>query len=340
VGLSLGAVMYGRSLGIAAVIPGGTIGAIVGAVMIGWLLAKDRLVSRRRPEPLPEPVNREIRLNYRALVTASAILYVTPLVAQWMGSSLDPGTVSHLGYANRLTTGIISLVTSSLAPVLLGFYAHRFATHGMPAMSQPFVEMTRACAWIGCLMTLGIWQISDFLIGLVYLHGQFTTRDAGQVRALVDCYALTFPLLLAGSAANTLISALSKNRIFVPISSALVVANVVGNIVLMGWLGAVGIALSLSLMYALSMLLMNAYLQYTGAIRVRNCEWFKIALPFLCLGVAAIVPFAMSIRVTVHPRASEVLASVALLGAFTCLAVMANGGLARAFLPSGASRSG
>jgi putative peptidoglycan lipid II flippase len=340
VGLSLGAVIWGQSLGIAAVIPGGTIGAIAGAVMIGWLLTRERLVVAGRPEPLPEPVKREMGLNYRALVTAQAILYISPLVGQWMASSLGPGSVSHLSYANRLTSGIIALVTSSLAPVLLGFYAHRLAAYGMPAVRQPFVEMARAFAWVGCLLTLGVWQTSDFLIGLVYLHGQFTTRDAGQVRALVDCYALTFPLLLAATSANTLIFALSKNRILVPICSALVVANVVGNIVLMSWLGVLGIALSSSLVYALSMLLMSAYLQYTGAIRVSNFEWFKIGLPFLCLGVAAIVPFAMSVRVTVHPRASEVLASIAVLGAFTFLAVMANGGVARALLPSGTSRSG
>ena len=339
-GLSVGAVIWGRSLGLSPVILGGTIGAIAGAVIIAWLLTRERLVVGGRPEPFLERVNFKIGQNYRALVTATAITYVSPLLGQWMASFLGPGAVSHLGYANRLTAGIISLVTSALAPAILGFYAHRLAVYGTPAIRQPFVEMTRACAWVGCLMTLGVWQTSDFLIGLVYLHGHFTTRDADQVRALVDYYALTFPLLLAASSANTLIFALSKNWILVPICSAVLVANVVGNIVLMGWLGINGIALSSSLTYALSMLLMNAYLQYTGAIRVSNSEWFKIGLPFLCLGVAAIVPFGMSVRVTVDPRASEVLASIALLGAFTILAVTANGGLARVFLPSSVSRSG
>jgi peptidoglycan biosynthesis protein MviN/MurJ (putative lipid II flippase) len=213
--------------------------------------------------------------------------------------------------------------------VLMGFYAQRFAAQGISAIRRPFADLTRACAWLGCLMALGVWLTSDLLISVVYRHGEFTTRDVEQVRVLVNAYALTFPVLLAGCSANTLICALSKNRILIPINGVLVFANIVGSIILMKWLGLLGIALASSLSYAVSLLLMNIYLR-TGVMLISDREWLQIGKPFLYLGGAAIVPFAMSIRVTMDFRASDVAIASVLLGAFSFLALKSNETLIRA----------
>ena len=209
-GLILGAFLFGGRIGVLALIPGGTIGALVGAGVIAALLSREGMWPSSASERLPTELQRDVG-NFRALVTATSITYLSPLIGQWMAGALGAGAVSYLGYANRLSTGMIVLVTSSALASAAELYATQIAVGGIE------VYATRRCAqpafaWAGCAMTLGTWLISDYLVSLVYQRGEFTVADAQAVRTLVDCYALWVSTALVGLAANTLISAMARNR--------------------------------------------------------------------------------------------------------------------------------
>lgn len=332
VGLIAGALLLGDRLGVLALVPGGTFGALAGAGVIGMLLAREGMLPGRASEPLPADVRHDLVLNFRALVIATSITYLSPLIGQWMASGLGPGAVSYLGYANRLTTGAIMMVTGSLAPVLLGFYASQVAGGGIGAVRGAFVSLSQVFAWIGCGMTLAAWLLSDYLVALVYQHGEFTSGDAQAVRVLVDCYALGFPFILAALASNTLISALSRNAVFVPICVALLVATIVANFVMMTWFGVAGIALATSLVYGLSLVLLNRYLQSAGGLSLTMFEWLHIAMPFGILALAGLAPLWFGVRVYADLWLPDLLEAALVLAVFVGLAVLANRAVLRAYL--------
>ena len=332
VGLIAGALLLGDRLGVLALVPGGTFGALAGAVVIVMLLAREGMLPARASEPLPPDVRHDLVVNFRALVTATSITYLSPLIGQWMANGLGPGAVSYLGYANRLTTGAIMMVTGSLGPVLLGYYATQVAGGGIGAVRGAFVSLSQVFAWIGSAMTLAAWLSSDYLVALVYQHGEFTTGDARAVRVLVDCYALGFPFILAALASNTLISALARNAVFVPIGVALLAATLLANFSMMTWFGVAGIALATSFVYGLSLVLLNRYLQSAGGLGLTAAEWLHIALPFGVLALAGVVPLWWGVRVHADLRLPEVLAAILVLAAFLGLAVLANRTVLRAYL--------
>ncbi len=332
VGLIAGALLLGDRLGVLALVPGGTLGALLGAGVVALLLGREGMLPGRATEPLPPDVRHDLRVNFRALVTATSITYLSPLIGQWMANGLGPGAVSYLGYANRLTTGAIMMVTGSVAPVLLGFYATQVAGGGVGTVRGAFVSLSQLFAWIGCGMTLTVWLWSDYVVALVYQHGEFTTGDARAVRVLVDCYALGFPFILAALASNTLISALSRNAVFVPIGIALLVATLVSNFAMMTWFGVAGIALATSLVYGLSLVLLNRYLQGDGGLSLTTAEWLHIAMPFGILALAAAVPLWWGVRVYADLRLPDVLAALLVLAVFLGVAVLANRAVLRAYL--------
>ena len=338
-GLILGAFLFGGRIGVLALIPGGTIGALVGAGVIAALLSREGMWPSSASERLPTELQRDVSANFRALVTATSITYLSPLIGQWMAGALGAGAVSYLGYANRLSTGMIVLVTSSLSPVLLSLYATQIAVGGIEGVRNTFAALSRAFAWAGCAMTLGTWLISDYLVSLVYQRGEFTVADAQAVRTLVDCYALGFPMLLSALAANTLISAMARNRAFVPIGIVLLVATLLGNLALMRLIGVAGIALASSLVYGLSLLLLDAYLHKYAGLALSAGEWLQIAAPFGALALAGIAPFCWSVRMTSEFSIQELLMSGAVLGIFLVLAGTANRELLRPYLVTLLTRS-
>ena len=187
-------------------------------------------------------------------------------------------------------------------------------------------------------MTLGTWLLSDYLVHLVYQHGEFTRQDAQSVRLLVDCYALGFPMILVAVASNTLISALSRNVVFIPIGVALLISTVIANFVLMRWLGVAGIALATSLVYGLSLVLLNTYLQRGGGLSLSVGEWLQIAVPFGVLAVAGLLPLWWSVRVDAELQIADVLASTLVLSVFLAIAVFANQEFLRSYLTAWRAR--
>ena len=338
VGLILSAWLVGDRLGVLALVPGGTLGALAGAAIIAVLMAREGILPGLTTKPLPAADRSTLVGNFWALVTATSITYLSPLIGQWMAGGLGPGAVSYLGYANRLTTGAISLVTGSLAPVLLGFYATRVASGGISAVRSAFITMSCAFSWVGCAMSLGTWLSSDYLVDLVYQHGEFTQQDAESVRLLVDCYALGFPMILVAVASNTLISALSRNAVFIPIGVALLLSTVIANFLLMQWLGVAGIALASSLVYGVSLVLLNGYLQRGGGLGVSVGEWLQIATPFGVLAIAGLAPLWWSVRIDAELQSADVLAAILVLTAFLAIAVFANREFLRSYLTAWRAR--
>ena len=66
------------------------------------------------------------------------------------------------------------------------------------------------------------------------------------------CFALQIPFYVAGILGVRLLNALGMSRSIMLICAANLLVNVLGNLLLMRWMGVAGIALSTSLVYLVS----------------------------------------------------------------------------------------
>ena len=329
VGVIGGALAASAGAGLQGVVIGGTVGALAGAGSVAWQLRHFGLWPRTGEAHLPKPLSQQFLGNFRALVMATSITYISPLIGQWLAGLLGAGAVSALGYANRLTVGAAALITGSLTPVLLGFFSRGNTVRDSGNRPSEFVDVTSALAWAGSLMTLAFWIGSDWLISLLYQRGAFTADDADAVRLLADCYALQFPLLLAGTTATTMISAHSLNRVFVPIGIVLFVVNLGFSVALMFRFQAPGIAVASSLTYVTSVILLFWFLSRQGLVRLDRAALVRIVGPFALLGAAGGVVFVVPVRLTDGSMLTSLVAGAFLWLVFAAAAAAANRGLLR-----------
>ena len=72
-GLILSAWLFGDQLGVLALVPGGTLGALAGAAFIALLMAREGMLPSWTTTPLPVDVRSALVGNFWALVTATSI---------------------------------------------------------------------------------------------------------------------------------------------------------------------------------------------------------------------------------------------------------------------------
>lgn len=105
-----------------------------------------------------------------------------------------------------------------------------------------------------------MWVLAEPFVALLYEHGNFTRQDSLAVSSTVGWLCLQFPAMLTGVAGSILLSAISLNKVFLPLSVLIATVNVLGNLSLMPYLGLAGIALSTVLTYLVSLGAINVVL--------------------------------------------------------------------------------
>jgi putative peptidoglycan lipid II flippase len=94
--------------------------------------------------------------------------------------------------------------------------------------------------------------LSTPLVRVLYERGAFTAQDTKTVAAIQAMYVLQVPFVTLGILFVRLISALSRNQIFVWGNLISVIVNAALDYILMKRMGVAGIALSTSIVYLIS----------------------------------------------------------------------------------------
>jgi len=300
----------------------GTIGACSAALIAGYLLRTAHFLPAGSTPGLPVEIRRSVVAGFRALMLATCITYSRPIIDQWMAGFLGAGATSMLGYASRITVAIASLAVGPVSQVLLIHFS-RLAHQGNESLIQSTYRLLfRVAPWIGCIVTLAVWLMSNFVVRMLYQHGKFDGHDARAVAELMNYYALQFPLFWSGIASFTLISALSMNPVFIRIGVILVVVNVIGNVTLIKLLGLNGIAASTNLVYLVSVLLLNLVLMRRKAISLDWSDCRAALLPVVILAVEGAVIWYFNLQVDPSNNYGRMLGGVGTFAVFVGLGVI------------------
>lgn len=314
-GIALGCLLE-QPAGTLNVAVGGAIGALL-AVLAGLaLLHRLQIAPSLRTRPLPQDVAMTARTNFTALVAATCITYANPLVDQWIAGLTGPGGISMLGYASRLTTGILGLVAAALSQGLLVHYSRHVGTNDREGINSTYRSILRLGPWVGCFTTLTLWLTSDLGISLLYERGSFDAETTARVATLVDLYALQFPIYWTSVATFTLIWATSMNQVFLRIGILLFAVNAFCDLLFAKLFGINGIALTTSVVYALSGVLLHRALRNAGLISITARDISAMLAPFVLLGICWALIQTLHLGIALHQPQLNTTLSLALLMLF------------------------
>jgi putative peptidoglycan lipid II flippase len=224
-------------------------------VLFAWVAARSG--QALLPAPLrATPAVRGFLAQYLPLVGGGALMRSSTVVDQAMAATLAAGSLAALNYANAIVGAVLSLGATALGTAALPFVSDLAAKHDWAALRHALGSWTRLILWVSVPGTLALALGAELWVRLILEYGHFEVDDTRVVARVLAMYALQIPFFTLGMLCARVLSALRRNHLLLAICSVNVVVNVTLNWVLMRQLGAQGIALSTSCVYALSALLL------------------------------------------------------------------------------------
>jgi putative peptidoglycan lipid II flippase len=317
-GIAIGSVLLGGKYGILGACIGGLVGAALQLVLTCRLLYGERLWASLRT-PLDQETSSALRTQFLPLAAGASIMYVSPIIDQWMASLLGAGSVSVLSYANRLVIGAASIIAGAIGPALLPRLSRLAINSSKEAINKYYFSVAKLMLWGGCLMTGVIWLFSEPAVALLYERGSFVRGDTIAVAHVLGYLALQLPVLLPGIVSATMLSAWSLNSFFVPLNLLNAALNVIGNWVLMQWFGLAGIAISTAMTYLVSTIALNVVLYKRGIISVPPGLSLDLIAPIGIAVILSVLILAADAKPAVAPTLYQAALSTLALFAYSAL---------------------
>ncbi|MDR3639875.1 MAG: lipid II flippase MurJ [Humidesulfovibrio sp.] len=262
------------TLGIQALVAGVDAGAALEFCILAWLLRRawgglfhrpteppnqTRQTHQTRPDRPGGPVARGQRGFLRALLRdwfmlalGASTLAVAAFVDNLIASTLGEGSVSALSYAWKLPSGFATLLGLTLSTVLLPYFTgivHHAPAGQLALASRRIVKrLLLVCTPLAVAGALA----SPLLVALLFQRGRFDAQAASLVSVVQACYFTQLPFYLLCIVTQRMLQALSQFRFLLLLQTGLVLLNALTSYIFSRAVGIAGIALSSTLMFALT----------------------------------------------------------------------------------------
>jgi putative peptidoglycan lipid II flippase len=198
---------------------------------------------------------RQVIGQYVPMVAGALLMGTTELVDQAMAAMLQPGSVAALGYARKIVNVSVVVGAIPLGAATLPYFSDMVAKGAWESCRHTLRTYTGLILLVTVPVTAGMVVFARPLVRILFQRGAFTASDTAVVSHAEAWLALQVPFYLVGNMAVRLISALKRNGVLMIIAAVNTILNAVLNWVLMRRYGVAGIALSTSIVYVVSCVL-------------------------------------------------------------------------------------
>jgi len=232
-------------------------GAFFHAALAGWAVQRQGwLVLPGWPKGLWLREGKKLYQQFVILVIGSLTLAATDLVDLSMAASLQAGDPAAVSFGAKITMIVTVFGAGILGTSTLPHFAD-LAQRDYQAFIRSVRNVALTIGLLGTVGTIFITLFSETLVSLIFERGRFGEQDVQAVAAVNFMFAFQVPFYLASIVLGRAVSAIGQNRILTIGAFISLGVNIVGNYVLMQFLGAAGIALSTSVMYVISCLFLT-----------------------------------------------------------------------------------
>jgi putative peptidoglycan lipid II flippase len=242
---------FGRSAGIDALAWGTVIGYAANAAIVA------RAASLAGFGVLPRwhgwtPELRRVGGQYLPVAAGSSLMSSTGIVDQAMASMLPAGSVAALGYGNKTVSMLTALGTAALGTAVLPHFSRMAARADWATLRHSVKLWTRIVIAVSVPVTLLLIAGSTAIVRAVFEWGAFTSHDTVDVSLVQAMYLLQLPFYALGILFVRTLTSLQQNHVLFWGNVISFPLNLILNLVFMRSMGAAGIALSTSVVYAAS----------------------------------------------------------------------------------------
>lgn len=181
------------------------------------------------------------------------------VVDQTMASWLPAGSVTVLGYSDKLCMIILGVSAGPLADVLFPYFADHVARQDWAGLRRRLLTSVGVIVGLTLPLVLLLDLLAPWVVRVLFERGAFTHEDTLRVAEVVRFGALQIPFYILGIVTARVVVSLQASKLMVAISFGALGANALFNWLLMRHMGAAGIALSTALVHGANALFVCAW---------------------------------------------------------------------------------
>ena len=240
------------SMGVYTLVVGTLTGVFLELVVLLWACSKTRIPLMPRWYGFTKEVKTVVS-QYIPLIGGAFLMGGTLLVDQAMAASLESGSVATLSYASKLITMFLSISAVVIGTAVFPHFAEMVANQGWNSIHRTLKTYTLFILLLCLPLTAIIFVFSNQITSLVLVRGEFTESNAAEVGFVMRMFSLQIPFYVLGILLVRLLASLGLNHILLWSALISLPVNIVLNYILMQRMGVAGIALSTSIVYAISL---------------------------------------------------------------------------------------
>jgi len=183
---------------------------------------------------------------------ASIVMSSTSVIDNAMASWLDSGAVAALTYGSKIPAFLAAAGMTALGSAVLPHFSRLVALEDHGAIRHTLNTYGRWLLILAVPITIVFIAASEWIVRMLFERGAFDAEDTRIVTFVQQMYLIQIPFVMVGILGGRLLIAMSKMYLLTIMAVVNLAVVVVGNLVLMQWLGVGGIALATSIMYAVS----------------------------------------------------------------------------------------
>jgi putative peptidoglycan lipid II flippase len=234
-----------------ALVLGLVIGSLLEWIALHWQLCRGGL-SLLPGRIFLTPEIRRIAKGSSVLLGGSFVLSFGPMIEQGLASGLGKGTIAAMGYAFKVPAMLSGILVTAVGVTVLPFFSEMLARRDDAGCQRTFRRYAVALLGGGALLVLCLMVFSVPLVAVVFQRGAFSAEDTQLVAQIQRAYLIQIPGALVGMLAMRLLVAQGAYGVVAVNSSLSVLASGALAWALSRRLGAVGIALGLSIVSTIS----------------------------------------------------------------------------------------
>ena len=268
-----------------------------GIVQLAWLFMictrNDMMPAFVRPRITPQVKAMLFLMAPAAL--GSGVQQLNLLIDVIIASHI-PDAVSYLYYADRITELPIGMIGVAVGTVLLPLLSRQIKSGDLDAANDSMNRALELVLLFGIPCTAALFAISEPIIRVLYQHGAFTPENMIATKNALLAFSVGLPAFLAVKIFAPGFYANHDTKTPFKIAVVCVIVNLFFNLVLMGPLRHVGMALATSIASWVNLACMVVILNKRGLFTPdkflkKRLAKMTIAAAIMALGLVLIQPF-------------------------------------------------
>lgn len=271
-------VVSGPALGVHALVIGTLVGLAIQTLIVMYE-ARQRGLLVLPALSWHSPDMRLVFAQYRPAVAGAALMAGTEIINQAVASTLPSGSISALGYGNKIVALVATLTASAVAAAALPHFATLVATQTRADIRKTVLRYSLIVFGLVACAALLLISLSDQIVRHFFEYGQFTSVDTKQVSLLQQFYALQLPFFVVGMMFVRLLNAMHLNKLIMLGSLGNLVVCMILSPLLASRYGAVGLAASTSIVYIASFCFLGIAVRFASRENGRTEDKASFARP-------------------------------------------------------------